>query len=102
MHRWTSVLQGLLDQNDLELRLCAGEALAILVELCELGEDSEESYSSEDEGSDDSFGSSKTNMRELIDKLRELSVESHKYRAKKDRRTQHHNFRDYLHAVEVG
>jgi len=102
VHRWTAILQGLLDQSDLEIRLNAGEALAILVEMCELGED-EDSYAESSEEDDDSEGESgRTNMKLLIDKLRTLSTESHKYRAKKDRRQQHHSFRDYLHAVEDG
>jgi hypothetical protein len=111
VHRWTRVLQALLDQPDLEVRLNVGEALAILVDLCELGVDSD-TYSSEDEDEDSEDSGTnghsngvasgkKTNMKHLISKLRELSVESHKYRAKKDRRQQHHSFRDYLHAVEV-
>jgi len=33
VHRWTGILQSLLDQSDLEVRLAAGEALAILVEM---------------------------------------------------------------------
>ncbi|XP_021957699.1 interferon-related developmental regulator 2 isoform X2 [Folsomia candida] len=109
VHRWTGILQGLLDHPDLEMRLCAGEALAILVEMCELTEDSEDTYSESEETDEDDISkmrnghsNKKTNMKVLIEKLRELSVESHKYRAKKDRRQQHHSFRDYLHAVEDG
>jgi len=100
-----------LDQSDLEVRLAAGEALAILVEMCELGEglSDESSYSESDDDEAEyaisnghSNSGKKTNMKMLIEKLRALSVESHKYRAKKDRRQQHHSFRDYLHAVEDG
>ena len=100
------VLKGLLDQAELEVRLNAGEAVALLVEACDLGEETEDE-SEEDEDSEGSDGiainghSDKINMKALIAKLRELSVQSHKYQAKRDRRQQRHSFRDYLHAVEV-
>lgn len=105
-YRWISTLQSLLEQPDLEVRLSAGEALAVLVDLCGLTvDDSEEEtdYSAEDESDADSGHQHgrKTSMSALVAKLRQLSVESHKYRAKKDRRQQRHSFRDFLHAVEV-
>src|SRR5690348_15100336 len=101
------ILMNLLDQAELEVRLSAGEAVALLVEVCQLEQDTEEDESSED---DDSIGENgitmnghggKINMKALIAKLRELSVQSHKYQAKRDRRQQKHSFRDFLHAVEV-
>jgi len=98
-NRWLRVLKNLLDQAELEVRLNAGEAVALLVEACELDED-ESASGSEDETSVNGHGS--LEMRNLISKLRELSVQSHKYQAKKDRRQQKHNFRDYLRAVEDG
>ena len=41
------------------------------------------------------------NIDELCDKLKQLSTESHKYRAKRDRRQQKSSFRDILRAVQV-
>jgi phage I-like protein len=38
---------------------------------------------------------------QLADKLRQLATDSHKYRAKKDRKQQRSSFRDILHYVEV-
>jgi hypothetical protein len=38
---------------------------------------------------------------QLVDKLRQLATDSHKYRAKKDRKQQRSSFRDILHYVEV-
>lgn len=128
VHRFTRNMQELLDQAELEVRLNAGEALAILVELCELvvdESDDTDHVASSDESEEGVNGIShisnghtnghangngytnghsaqKTNMKSLINKLRELSTESHKYRNKKDRRQQRHSFRDYLHAVEEG
>ncbi|ODN04821.1 Interferon-related developmental regulator 1 [Orchesella cincta] len=111
-YRWIAELQSLLDQPDLEVRLGAGEALAIVVDLCGLTVDDSEvdtDYSSAEESDVDSSLNGhqnghrkKTSISELIAKLRQLSVESHKYRAKKDRRQQRHSFRDFLHAVEEG
>jgi hypothetical protein len=99
-------LKGLLDQAELEVRLSAGEAVALLVETCALADETEDE-TDEDEDSEGSDGltvngrSDRINMKALIAKLRELSVQSHKYQAKRDRRQQRHSFRDYLHAVEV-
>ena len=41
------------------------------------------------------------NIDDLCDKLKQLSTESHKYRAKRDRRHQKSSFRDILRAVQV-
>lgn len=38
---------------------------------------------------------------ELVGKLRQLATDSHKYRAKKDRKTQRSSFRDIVQYVEV-
>jgi len=87
---------------ELEVRLNAGEAVSLLVEICGWEESETDSSDEEFEGGRARNGKSKrVNMRTLVDKLRELSVQSHKYQAKKDRRTQRHSFRDFLHAVEV-
>ena len=123
--KWTQVLSGLLDQPDLEVRLNAGEALAVLVEVCDLYLDSDE-YDEDDSdyaipedeihtNGHDSNGVSngtnghlgygndgRVNVKALINKLRELSTESQKNRSKRDRRQQRHSFRDYLHAVKDG
>lgn len=67
------------------MRLSAGEALATVFEVgCEFRED---------------FGD---NLKdELIEILRQLATDSHKYRAKKDRKQQRATFRDVLHYIEV-
>jgi hypothetical protein len=108
--RWLRILKELLNQSELEVRLNAGEAVALLVETCELGYDSDEdtdgiSSEEDSEGSEEPVVQGerdKINMKSLISKLKELSVQSHKYQAKRDRRQQRHSFRDYLHAVEDG
>ncbi|CAG7674130.1 unnamed protein product, partial [Allacma fusca] len=124
--KWTQTLLGLLDQVDLEVRLSAGEALALVVEVCDLYIDEDEGEYSlpedeEDYGSSNghdsqingtnghtngnshtNYGFERTSVLALITKLRQLSVESHKYRTKRDRRQQRHSFRDFLHAVENG
>lgn len=62
-----------MDHPDLEMRLCAGEALAILVEMCELTEDSEDTYSESEETDEDDISkmrnghsNKKTNMKVII------------------------------------
>lgn len=69
----------------MEVRLSAGEALAVVFEV---GRDHCEDFA-EDLTSD------------LIDMLRQLATDSHKYRAKKDRKQQRATFRDVLHFIEV-
>ncbi|KAI5722576.1 hypothetical protein M8J76_010526 [Diaphorina citri] len=81
-----SQLSDLLDSTHLDIRMAAGEAIALLLE---------QSRSSRD-GLYDEDGVD----NELVDKLRALATDSHKYRAKKDRKTQRSSFRDILRFVE--
>ena len=43
-----------------------------------------------------------SNVDALCDTLKQLSTESHKYHAKKDRRNQKSSFREILRSVQVG
>lgn len=77
-------LRELLDSPHLDVRLSAGEALAVIFELgrgfcC----DYEQNWS-----------------LDLIEVLKELATDSNKYRAKKDRKQQRANFRDILRYIE--
>ena len=74
----------LLTSPHLEVRLSAGEALAIVFEL---GRDYHEDFAEE-------F------IPDLVETLRQLATDSHKYRAKKDRKQQRATFRDILHYIE--
>lgn len=76
-------MSGLLDSPHLDVRMAAGEVIALMLERGR-------QYDYEWEASD-----------ELIEKLRQLATDSHKYRAKKDRKTQRSSFRDILKYVEV-
>lgn len=78
-------LSELLTSPNLEVRLAAGEALAIAFEL---GRECSEDFA-------DEF------VTDLVDTLRQLATDSHKYRAKKDRKQQRATFRDILHYIEV-
>ncbi|CAH0384027.1 unnamed protein product [Bemisia tabaci] len=84
-----SDLGDLLDSAHLEVRMAAGEAIAVLIEQ------SRQYNSDEDDDNDDWEPS-----EELIQKLHQLSTDSHKYRAKKDRKMQRSSFRDILRYVE--
>lgn len=77
-------LSQLLDSPHLEVRLSAGEAFATVFEL---GRDFHDDFA-EDFTPD------------LVEKLRQLATDSHKYRAKKDRKQQRATFRDILHYIE--
>lgn len=78
-------LRELLKSPHLDIRLSAGEALAIIFEL---GRDFSDDY--EQDWSLD-----------LIEILKDLATDSNKYRAKKDRKQQRANFRDILRYIEV-
>lgn len=79
-----SHMSGLLDSPHLEVRLAAGEVIALMLER---GRDYDDDYEWEASAA-------------LTDKLRQLATDSHKYRAKKDRKTQRSSFRDILKYVE--
>lgn len=79
-------LHDVLRNSDVEIRIAAGEAIALLYEIAR---EIDEEY---EEGSFDS----------LCNDLKGLSTECNKYRAKKDRRQQRSSFRDILHSVENG
>lgn len=77
-------LRELLESPHLDVRLSAGEALAVIFEM---GRDYSADY--EQEWAFD-----------LVDVLRDLATDSNKYRAKKDRKQQRANFRDILRYIE--
>lgn len=76
----------LLESPDVDLRIAAGEALAIMYEICQ--------------ESDDVF--ELENHDSLIEKLKLLATDGQKFRAKKDRRIQRSSFRDILKSIEDG
>ncbi|XP_066593545.1 interferon-related developmental regulator 2 [Prorops nasuta] len=77
-------LRELLESPHLDVRLSAGEALAVIFEL----------------GRDFSYDYEQEWALDLIDILKELATDSNKYRAKKDRKQQRANFRDILRYIE--
>ncbi|XP_053454531.1 interferon-related developmental regulator 2 isoform X3 [Nycticebus coucang] len=79
-------LPQLLSSESVNLRIAAGETIALLFELAR---DLEEDFVYED-------------MEALCSSLRTLATDSNKYRAKADRRRQRSTFRAVLHYVEGG
>ncbi|XP_074661797.1 interferon-related developmental regulator 2-like [Tubulanus polymorphus] len=79
-------LPGIMESGDVDLRIVAGEAVAMLYELAR---ESDEDFEGED-------------LEFLCQRLKTLATDSNKYRAKKDRRQQRSSFRDILRAVEEG
>ncbi|XP_045718265.1 interferon-related developmental regulator 2 isoform X2 [Mirounga angustirostris] len=79
-------LPQLLSSESVNLRIAAGETIALLFELAR---DLEEDFLYED-------------MEALCSALRTLATDSNKYRAKADRRRQRSTFRAVLHFVEGG
>lgn len=75
----------MLSSPGLEVRLNAGECLALAFQL---GRDHSEMFGEEA-------------LPDLVEDMKQLATDSHKYRAKKDRKTQRATFRDILHYLEV-
>ncbi|XP_015586439.1 interferon-related developmental regulator 2 [Cephus cinctus] len=77
-------LRELLESPHLEIRISAGEALAVIFELGrEYAEDYEQDWA-----------------LDLVNVLKDLATDSNKYRAKKDRKQQRASFRDILRYIE--
>lgn len=76
----------LLDSNCVEIRMAAGEIIAVILEQLK-------DYECADEWEPDD---------DLLMKLKELATDSHKFRAKKDRKTQRSVFRDIIRYIEEG
>lgn len=73
----------LLQSNDVDLRIVAGETIAVLFEVFQNNQD----WHLDDE-------------EVLSEKLKQLATDSQKFRAKKDRRVQRSSFRDVLKYIE--
>lgn len=85
IYRSLEKLCELLESPHLEVRLATGEALALVYE-----------YGREEDASfEDDFAV------DIADTLKQLATDSHKYRAKKDRKQQRATFRDILQFIEV-
>ncbi|XP_072378592.1 interferon-related developmental regulator 2 [Diabrotica undecimpunctata] len=77
-------LSELLESAHLDVRMAAGESLALIYELGrEESEDFEEEFA-----------------LDVTETLKQLATDSHKYRAKKDRKQQRATFRDILQFIE--
>ncbi|VEN58003.1 unnamed protein product, partial [Callosobruchus maculatus] len=77
-------LSELLESIHLEVRMSAGEALALIFEL---GRNYDEAF-------EEDFA------MDISETLKQLATDSHKYRAKKDRKQQRATFRDILQFIE--
>lgn len=75
----------LLESPHLEVRLSAGEALALIFEL---GRESDDQFA--DDAIDD-----------IVEILKKLAKDSNKHRAKRDKKVQRATFRDILNYIEV-
>lgn len=95
----------MLDSTDVDLRIGAGEAVAVIYEGARFfDEDFGFAAVAEEEGEDGEAAAREpvgdVDVDDLCSKLRQLATDSHKYRAKKDRKQQRSSFRDILRAVE--
>lgn len=84
-HRSISNLIGLLKSPHVEVRMAAGELFAVILECGRIH--------------DEEF--LEVHVPDLIEITTELAKDSHKFRAKKDRKAQRASFRDVLRYLEV-
>lgn len=77
-------LMGMLQSPHLEVRMAAGEAIALVLEC---GRSHEDTFMDE-------------HVDALVERTKELATDSHKYRAKRDRKAQRATFRDVLRFIE--
>ncbi|OQR75555.1 interferon-related developmental regulator 1-like [Tropilaelaps mercedesae] len=90
INRYATLICGLLQNADVEMRVAAGEALATMFEIAR-------ACNSEFEGSDADL-----DLDDLCTSLHQLATDSQKFRAKKDRKMQKSSFRDIERAVREG
>jgi hypothetical protein len=84
--RMITLFRGVLGSSDVELRITAGEAIALVLEFA---------YDYDEEFMP-------AGMAELVEAVRQLATDSNKSRSKKDRKEQRSSFRDILRGVEEG
>lgn len=89
----------LLDSTDVDLRIGAGEAIALIYEGARQF-DEDFGFDTEDVDGQSELSPSSEQVDNLCVKLRQLATDSNKYRAKKDRKQQRSSFRDILRAIE--
>lgn len=77
----------MLKSQDVDLRIAAGETIALLFELAQCDPHSDLKVFEDDD---------------LFDILKDLSKDSAKYRSKKDKKAQRASFRDILKTIEEG
>lgn len=77
-------LCGMLQSPHLDVRMAAGEAIALVLEC---GRSHDDTFMDE-------------HVDELVERTKELATDSHKYRAKRDRKTQRATFRDVVRFIE--
>ncbi|XP_030240336.1 interferon-related developmental regulator 2 [Drosophila navojoa] len=85
-HKFPSIKKflGLLQSPHLDVRMAAGETIALILES---GRAHDENFLEEEIG-------------EMCDAVKQLATDSHKYRAKRDRKAQRATFRDVLRYLE--
>eukprot|EP00850_Spirogloea_muscicola_P020290 SM000212S06883 [mRNA] locus=s212:33105:43389:+ [translate_table: standard] len=94
-------LSSLLADNDLAMRIAAGEAIALLYEAGgrDAGEESSESTSQAGALSVEALDDKQA---EVLEQMRDLSVEGNKRLSKKTRKEQHGSFRDLVSLIQDG
>ncbi|OPL29755.1 hypothetical protein AM593_05310, partial [Mytilus galloprovincialis] len=98
-----SRLSDLLESADVELRIVAGETIALLYELAREEDEPTHIHTPMDKSKDvPKTEYEGEDICTLCATLKNLATDSHKYRAKKDRKMQRSSFRDVLRAVEEG
>jgi hypothetical protein len=92
-------LVGLLDLDDFDARLAAGEVLALLFDMLQESKEAEEDNPDEFDLSD---YEKYLDIDDLVDKLKELSITSGHHISKKDKAKLKSSFKDILGSIESG
>ncbi|KAG1352502.1 hypothetical protein G6F62_002662 [Rhizopus arrhizus] len=90
----------LLESSDKDIRIAAGENIALIFEIVHIFTSTDENGEEYSEDEDEVEKPEYDNMYELVRTLKDLSVESSKRRAKSDRAEQKSVFRDIVKSVE--
>ena len=97
----------LLEHENVNVRVAAGEFIALLFEIADENESGGGDDDMDDDGDNGGNNASdelrnRVDVDELLERLRALSKDSQKHRAKKDRKAQRSSFREIVATVEEG
>jgi hypothetical protein len=97
------IISLLLYNDDVDVRLAAGEAVAIIYEMCDLSSLPKSHAHNEDLHEENGNGSAHEGLQEIVTRMQDLAKNrgDETRRSKKDRATLRRTFRELLAVIEV-